>query len=141
MRTSANPYETLVRAHLRVARPTDDLTAVTTFSRDGLGFEVVGRFGGDGNIEGVMLGHPEYDYHLEFTYHHDHEADGEPSDEHLLVFYLLDRMRWDEAVNHLRASGHDAVRSSNPHWKGRGGDVRRPHGYRIVLENAEWFLR
>jgi hypothetical protein len=40
---------------LRVARPTNDLTAVTTFSRDGLGFEVVGGFGGDGNIEDAVL--------------------------------------------------------------------------------------
>ena len=127
-----------MRAHVRVARPTDDLAAVTTFYRDGLGFEVIGGFGGNGNIDGVMLGHPEHDYHLEFTYHHDHDAGGEPSDEHLLVFYLSDRTRWDDAVNHLRACGHDAVRSSNPHWEERGVTFEDPDGYRIVLENAEW---
>jgi hypothetical protein len=31
----------LAKAHLRVARPTDDLTDVVKFYRDGLGFEVL----------------------------------------------------------------------------------------------------
>ncbi len=30
------------QAHLRIARPTDDLEAVVAFYRDGLGFEVSG---------------------------------------------------------------------------------------------------
>lgn len=129
-----------MRAHLRVARPTDDLDAVTAFYRDGLGFEVVGGFGGTGTIDGVMLGHPEYDYHLEFTFHHGHEAGGEPSDEHLLVFYLPDRTRWADAVDQLRARGHEPVRSSNPYWEERGATFEDPDGYRVVLENADWSL-
>jgi catechol 2,3-dioxygenase-like lactoylglutathione lyase family enzyme len=112
--------------------------AVTSFYRDGLGPEVVGGFGGNGTIDGVMLGHPEYDYHLEFTDHHGHETGGEPSDEHLLVFYLPERRRWEDAVNHLRACGHEPVRSSNPYWEERGMTFEDPDGYRIVLENAEW---
>jgi hypothetical protein len=87
-----------------------------------------------------MLGHPEHDYHSEFSNHHDHDAGGEPFDEHLLVIYLPDRMRWDDAVNHLRACSHDAVRSSNPYWEVREVRFEDPGGYRIVLENAEWSL-
>lgn len=127
-----------MKAHLRVARPTDDLDAVTEFYRDGLGFEVIGGFGGNGTIDGVMLGHPTFDYHLEFTYHHDHNAGGEPSDEHLLVFYLPDEERWTEAVSRLQTMGHDRVRSSNPYWEERGATFEDPDGYRIVFENAAW---
>jgi catechol 2,3-dioxygenase-like lactoylglutathione lyase family enzyme len=127
-----------MKAHLRVARPTNDLDAVTEFYRDGLGFEVIGGFGGNGTIDGVMLGHPALDYHLEFTYHHGHNAGGEPSDEHLLVFYLPDEERWTEAVSRLQTMGHDRVRSSNPYWEERGATFEDPDGYRIVFENAAW---
>ena len=38
----------LGHAHLRVARPTDDLAALVTFYRDGLGFEVLSKFDHNG---------------------------------------------------------------------------------------------
>lgn len=34
----------LAKAHLRIARPTDDLEAVVRFYRDGLGLEVLDHF-------------------------------------------------------------------------------------------------
>jgi len=44
-------------AHLRIARPTDDLHAVTRFYQDGLGFEVIGQFRDHQGFDGVMPGH------------------------------------------------------------------------------------
>jgi hypothetical protein len=54
-------------AHLRVARPTDDLDAVVQFYRDGLGFAVLSEFRGHDGFDGVMLGHASAAYHLEFA--------------------------------------------------------------------------
>ena len=51
------PPADLGKAHLRVARPTDDLAAVTRFYRDGLGFKVVGEFKDHEGFDGIMLGH------------------------------------------------------------------------------------
>ena len=42
--------------HLRVARPSDNIKAVTQFYRDGLGFEVLSEFTGHDGFNGVMLG-------------------------------------------------------------------------------------
>jgi hypothetical protein len=47
----------LANAHLRVARPTDELAAVIRFYRDGLGFEVLFQFQDHDGFDGVMLGH------------------------------------------------------------------------------------
>jgi hypothetical protein len=43
-------------AHLRVARPTDDLGAVARFCHDGLGLDVLYEFKGHEGFDGVMLG-------------------------------------------------------------------------------------
>jgi hypothetical protein len=58
---------TLTNAHLRVARPTDKLAEVVKFYNDGLGFEVLYQFTDHDGFDGVMLGHKDAAYHLEFT--------------------------------------------------------------------------
>jgi len=47
----------LAKAHLRVARPTDHLTEVVQFYRDGLGFEVLYEFTDHDGFDRIMLGH------------------------------------------------------------------------------------
>ena len=59
---------------VRWARPTDKLDEVVTFYRDGLGLKELGHFEGHSGYDGVMLGLPGSDYHVEFTSH----ADGSP---------------------------------------------------------------
>lgn len=59
----------LVDAHIRIARPTDNIAALLPFYCQGLGFEVIGSFEDHQGFDGVMLGHPQAPYHLEFTHH------------------------------------------------------------------------
>ena len=125
-------------AHLRVARPSDDLDAVTRFYRDGLGFTVLGGFTGHDGFAGVMLGHPGAAYHLEFTRKEGHQAGRAPTQDNLLVFYLPDRPRWQAAVDRLLALGHRPVPSFNPYWDRQGVTFEDPDGYRVVLQNAAW---
>jgi len=62
----------LTNAHLRVARPTDKLVEVVKFYKDGLGFEVLYQFTDHDGFDGVMLGHKDAPYHLEFTHETNH---------------------------------------------------------------------
>jgi hypothetical protein len=128
----------LARAHLRVARPSDDLDAVARFYRDGLGFAVLGEFRDHDGFDGVMLGHTGANYHLEFTRRHGHEPGRAPSEEHLLVFYLPDAEEWQRAVERLVRLGHHPVASCNPYWDRRGRTFEDPDGDRVVLQNAAW---
>jgi catechol 2,3-dioxygenase-like lactoylglutathione lyase family enzyme len=125
-------------AHLRVARPTDDLAAVVRFYRDGLGFEVLAEFRDHDGFDGVMLGHKGAAYHLEFTRRAGHPVSRAPTGENLLVFYLPDELSWRAAVERLEGSGYGPVAAVNPYWDRRGRTFEDPDGYRVVLQNAGW---
>jgi catechol 2,3-dioxygenase-like lactoylglutathione lyase family enzyme len=128
----------LGKAHLRVARPTDDLAAVVGFYRDGLGFEVLYEFEDHDGFDGVMLGRKGAAYHLEFTRKAGHKAGRAPTEDNLLVFYLPDEAEWEAAVARLEGAGHGPVRAFNPYWDRAGRTFEDPDGYRVVLQNAGW---
>jgi len=128
----------LDRAHVRIARPTDQLAAVVAFYRDGLGLEVLGSFENHDGFDGVMLGLPGLGWHLEFTSKKGHRVGRAPSEDNLLVFYLPDVERWRAAVARMEGAGFVAVTSFNPYWDKRGRTFEDPDGYRVVLQNGEW---
>jgi catechol 2,3-dioxygenase-like lactoylglutathione lyase family enzyme len=128
----------LAQAHLRVARPTDNLDAVVKFYRDGLGFTVLTQFKDHDGFDGVMLGHKGAAYHLEFTCKKGHHVGKAPTDDNLLVFYLPDTAEWKKAVDKLIAQDINPVRSFNPYWDKNGKTFADPDGYRVVLQNAKW---
>jgi catechol 2,3-dioxygenase-like lactoylglutathione lyase family enzyme len=128
----------LARAHLRVARPSDDLEAIVRFYRDGLGFEVLYEFRDHDGFDGVMLGRRGAAYHLEFTRRTGHRAGRAPTEDNLLVFYLPGRAEWDGAVARLTDAGHRPVTAFNPYWDRSGLTFEDPDGYRVVLQNEEW---
>lgn len=128
----------LSKAHLRVARPTDQLAEVVKFYRDGLGFTVLYEFTDHDGFDGVMLGHRGAAYHLEFTQKKGHRAGRAPSEDNLLVFYLPDADLWKKAVARLQAAGHQPVKAFNPYWDKKGKTFEDPDGYRIVLQNTSW---
>ena len=128
----------LTRAHLRLARPTDRLDDVVRFYRDGLGFMELGGFRDHDGFDGVMLGHPDAPYHLEFTHHRGHAVGRAPTQDHLMVFYLPDAVAWAEAVARLERLGCVPVPSFNPYWDRAGRTFEDPDGYRVVLQNAAW---
>ena len=128
----------LAKAHLRVARPTDDLNAVVAFYRDGLGFEVLDSFADHDGFDGVMLGFPGAAYHLELTRKAGHVAGRAPTEDNLLVFYLPDRAAWDRSLARMDAAGYRPVAAFNPYWDVGGRTFEDPDGYRIVLHHAAW---
>lgn len=124
--------------HLRVARATDQMEAVIRFYRDGLGFTILGSFEQHSGFDGVMLGHADAGYHLEFTHQSGATAGRAPTEENLLVFYLPDPGAWRSAVDQMTNCGYPTVRSANPYWEQNGVTFEDPDGYRVVLQNAAW---
>ena len=135
---SNNKKPILVDAHIRIARPTDNIAALLPFYCKGLGFEVIGSFEGHQGFDGIMLGHPHAPYHLEFTHHRGHQVGKASSQEHLLVFYLPDPQQWTQAVERMEETGFVPVASYNPYWDVRGKTYEDADGYRVVLEQAAW---
>jgi YycE-like N-terminal domain len=73
-------------AVLRIARPTDHLTAIAEMYAKGLVFTVLAQFEDHDGFDGIILGHPQSPYHLEFTTHRGHQVGKAPTQDHLLVF-------------------------------------------------------
>ncbi|KAK3373605.1 hypothetical protein B0T24DRAFT_553079 [Lasiosphaeria ovina] len=125
----------LATAHLRIARPTNNLDALLPFYCNGLGFEMLGSFPEHEGFSGIMLGHKSAGYHLEFTQKSGHDAGRAPTQDNLLVFYLPDGASFAQAVTQMEQQGFAVVRSFNPYWDRCGKSFEDPDGYRVVLAN------
>ena len=125
---------------LRVARASDDLDALVSFYRDGVGLDVISRFEDHEGFDGVMLGREGVPYHFEFTRAHGHSAGRAPTQDSLLVFYLPDAGEWEAAVARMKAAGYSPVPSFNPYWDRNGITFEDPDGYRVVFEKSTWRL-
>mgnify|MGYP001580482196 CR=1 FL=1 len=123
---------------LRIVRPTHDLSALLPFYRDGLGMQILGVFDDHGGFDGVVLGRRDAPYHLEFVRQRRSGRVRAPSQEHLLVFYLPERVDWQAAVDSMRAAGATPVKSSLPFWDAQGLTFEDPDGYRVVLQQGAW---
>lgn len=123
---------------LRVARPTDQLPELLRFYRDALGLVELASFTAHNGFDGVMLGHPQAPYHLEFTHQPGHTVGRAPTQDHLLVFYLPEHAVWQAAVQRMLDHGFTFVPSYNPYWDQQGHTFEDPDGYRVVLQNAAW---
>jgi len=123
---------------VRIARPTNDLSALVKFYTTALGLTVIASFEDHAGYDGVMLGHPDCSWHLEFTHHRGERVERAPSKEHLLVFYVKEKAEWEKAVKQVEDAGGVRVESENPYWDVCGATFEDPDGYRVVLQNAGW---
>jgi catechol 2,3-dioxygenase-like lactoylglutathione lyase family enzyme len=133
-------YSSMNFPKLRIARPTDNLPALLPFYCDGLGLRQLTAFSAHNGFDGVMLGHPQAPYHLEFTHQPGHAVGRAPTADNLLVFYLPDAAEWQAAVQRMRAAGFAPVPAYNPYWDQLGCTFEDPDGYRVVLQQATWEL-
>ena len=124
--------------HLRIARPTDRLEELATLYRDGLGLTELGRFEDHDGFDGVLLGVPGADHHLEFTHHRGHTVGRAPTQDHLLVLYVPDGDEWRARCAAALRAGFVEVPAYNPYWDRLGRTFEDPDGYRVVLQNAGW---
>lgn len=128
--------EGLPVAQVRIARPTDNLEACVAFYHEGLGLPVVGSFSGHAGYDGVMLGLPGVDYHLELTRHEAGSPGPAPTRDNLLVLYIPDEDAVARLARRLEGMGYPAVAPENPYWAERGVSVEDPDGWRVVLAHT-----
>ncbi|MDX7987233.1 VOC family protein [Xenorhabdus sp. 12] len=121
---------------LRIARPTDNLIEVAEMYRKGLNLTVLGDFKDHENFDGIMLGHPNHSWHLEFTHHQNTHVGKSPTKDNLLVFYIEDELEWQEQIKSMQAAGFILVTSYNPYWDKNGKTFEDVDGYRVVLQHS-----
>ncbi|PSR55113.1 hypothetical protein AHMF7605_17180 [Adhaeribacter arboris] len=125
-------------AQVRIARPTDQLAKLIQFYTEGLGLEKLSSFANHAGYDGVMLGLPGREYHLEFTQHVAGSPCPAPTKDNLLVFYIPDQVVLNAAVSRLQNLGYFPVPPENPYWQDKGLTFEDPDGWRVVLFAGTW---
>jgi catechol 2,3-dioxygenase-like lactoylglutathione lyase family enzyme len=120
-------------SQVRIARPTDQLEAIRRFYCDGLGLPLIGSFSGHEGYDGIMLGLPDRTYHLEFTQKASGSPCPAPSEDNLLVLYVLNPVELEAMYQRLEGIGATAVQPDNPYWVGRSRTYADPDGWRVVI--------
>ncbi len=123
-------------AQVRFARATAQLDVVVAFYRDGLELPVLGGFEGHDGYDGVMIGLPGPERHLELT--QSAVVPSRPGPEDLLVLYFPDRERRDAAAARLARMGYPASPPENPYWIDKAVTVADPDGFRVLLFHGAW---
>lgn len=123
---------------MRVARACSDLDAICEQYQSGLSLEVLSSWCDHDGYDGVILGHQQALYHLEFT--HDHHAPGppRPHEEQLLVFYVADQVLWRARCDMMIAAGFRKVPNANPYWERNALTFEDAEGGRVVLHRGDW---
>lgn len=125
----------LAAVKVRFARQTEQLDAIKRFYVDGLGLPIISSFQGHAGYDGLMIGLPDSDYHLEFV-QHEHGSPGKsPNKENLLVFYIPDAESVLAMAAKLEGMGYRRVPSENPWWdEHQAITIEDPDEWRIVLQ-------
>ncbi|GLY07423.1 glyoxalase/bleomycin resistance protein/dioxygenase [Actinoplanes sp. NBRC 101535] len=124
-----------VTTHVRLARPSRDLTLAERFYVEALGLDVLyrGTASAPGEHDLLMVGRAGGHWHLELVAT---DLPPSPSTEDLLVVYL-DGPVPDDLVERLLAAGGERV-SQSEYWDRWGVTVTDPDGYRLVLSTRGW---
>lgn len=127
------------QAHIRLARPSNDLAAAERFYTNGLGLSVLFRKSAAAGEPDdlLMLGWPGASWHLELVHAPAAPIPPRPTVEDLLVIYL-DGPIPNDVVERLIAAGGQRVASHNPYWDEYGVTIADPDGYRLVLCRRAW---
>jgi hypothetical protein len=127
-----------MRQHLRIARPVSDIERSARVYCQGLRLRILSSFRDHDSFDGIMVGVPGAEYHLEFTQSRRHPVAPHPTPEDLLVFYYPDESEWRIACERMETAGFEPVRSYNPFWDLHGRTYQDSDAYRVVLQQAAW---
>ena len=116
----------------RYARHTNDLARLTQFYVEVIGLDKLGEFNDHSGYNGVFLGFPGSDWHIEFTESSD-EAKHTPDEDDLLVFYANNKREFDEIITRVEERQIPQKKSKNPYWAQHGIEITDPDGFGVII--------
>jgi hypothetical protein len=117
---------------LRVARHTDNLEKVINFYVDILGLEVLGEFKNHNGYDGIFIGKPDSEWHLEFTISQENPEHVFDEDD-ILVFYPKTTEELDCVLNKIRGKNIEIRESKNPYWNDNGILIKDFDNHNVII--------
>ncbi len=124
----------------RFARHTNNLEQIKSFYIDVVGLELLGGFENHSGYNGVFLGKPDENWHLEFT-QSEAETNHTFDDDDILVFYPNTKLEFELIKENLNFNQVEFIKAKNPYWNDlevSGGIMfLDPEGFRIVISHLK----
>ncbi len=120
----------------RFARHTNNLEQLKSFYIDILGLELLGGFENHNGYDGVFIGKPNKNWHLEFT-KSDEIVTFNFGEEDILIFYPNTKLEFELIHENLIANKIEFIQAKNNYWNDNGKMILDPDGYRIVISHLK----
>lgn len=120
----------------RFARHTNNLEQLKSFYIEILGLELLGGFENHNGYDGVFIGKPNENWHLEFT-KSDEIVTFNFGEEDILVFYPNTKLEFELIHDKLLANKIEFIIAKNPYWNENGKMILDPDGYRVVISHLK----
>ncbi len=125
---------------LRFARHSNNLEKIKFFYVNILGFELLGSFENHDNYDGIFIGKPNLEWHLEFTKSNE-IVSFNFGEEDYLVFYPENEIEYQLIIDRISQNQIEFIESKNPYWndsKVSGGKlILDPDGFGIIISNLK----
>ncbi|MFN6076216.1 MAG: VOC family protein [Fluviicola sp.] len=116
----------------RYARHTSNLKALEKFYTELVGLKKLGGFENHSSYNGIFLGDPAENWHLEFTTSNEnpiHQFDEEDA----LVFYLENEMEFTQIKERISEHKIPLEKAKNPYWQENGLQISDPDGFKVIF--------
>lgn len=122
----------------RFARHTNNLVKIKSFYIDVLGFELLGNFENHNNYNGLFIGKPNENWHLEFTKSKE-IINFNFGTEDYLVFYPENAIDYNAIIKRIAENKIEFIQSKNPYWNKNGKIILDPDGFSIIISNLKTY--
>ena len=116
----------------RFARHTNNLEQLKTFYTNVLGLEILCSFENHNEYDGVFIGKPYGNWHLEFTKSKD-LVEFNFSVDDILVFYPHSKLEYEMILKKITQQNIPFIAPKNHYWKENGKMILDPDGYQIII--------
>ena len=120
----------------RVARHTNKIEKISEFYTKIIGLEILGNFKNHSNYDGIFIGKPYKDWHLEFTTTHE-EVNHQFDEDDCLVFYPESQYEYDAIIERLEINQIEIIISKNPYWNTNGISIKDPDGFVVIISSLK----
>ena len=121
---------------LRVARHTNNLEKIKDFYINIFEFELLGSFENHNNYDGIFIGKPMLDWHLEFTKSNE-IVNFNSGEEDYLVFYPENKSENDKILENISKNNIEFISPKNPFWNENGKVILDPDGFGMIISNLK----
>lgn len=122
----------------RFARHTNNLVKIKSFYIDVLGFELLGNFENHNNYNGLFIGKPNENWHLEFTKSKE-IINFNFGIEDYLVFYPENAIDYNAIIKRIAENKIEFIQTKNPYWNENGKIILDPDGFSIIISNLKTY--